>query len=458
MALERDKVQDNILQPASGNHFDRNSCLRLIPKFNVTEVDVFFEAFERIAEEMKWPQEKWTLLTQGSLEGKAQEAYAVLDSTQGKDYDVVKKNALAAYELVPEAYRQQFRSLKRKSDESFLELAKRQELVFGRWLASTETITFESVCALVLMEQFKKCVPQPIEIYLNEQDEKDLRKAATLVDQYEVTHRSMSDRGKSFRRDREAERDSYMSGKNGSAPSESKRGERAPQTEVYSFYCKKPAHTKSVCCKLQNREAKPVPCVGVRPQVLETTDFVDPSEEEILKDYKGCVSHGAVALSENGQEVPVKVLRDSGASHSLLLKEVLELPPSTATGVSVVVKGVGDCYFSAPKHSVFVKTELVTKVATVGIVNTLPLKGITLLGNDLAGTRVHPSDPEDAPARVGQNESVTLIVLEQPWEAPQTVILEKDHPEVFVACVVTRSGSRSQELVDVKADQFLVDV
>lgn len=41
---------------------------------------------------MTWPREKWTLMIQGSLEGKAQEAYAALDSTQGKDYDVVKKN------------------------------------------------------------------------------------------------------------------------------------------------------------------------------------------------------------------------------------------------------------------------------------------------------------------------------------------------------------------------------
>lgn len=41
---------------------------------------------------MTWPREKWTLMIQGSLEGKAQEAYAALNSTQGKDYDVVKKN------------------------------------------------------------------------------------------------------------------------------------------------------------------------------------------------------------------------------------------------------------------------------------------------------------------------------------------------------------------------------
>ncbi len=354
-------------------------------------------------------------------------------------------------------------------------MAKRQELVFGRWLASTETTTFKDLCALVLMEQFKKCVPQPIEIYLNERDERDLRKAATLADQYELTHRSISDRGRSFRHDREVERDSGMVRKNVSgfkkfsdrthqfqvkaervSPPPESRVERAPRTEVYCFYCKKPGHTKSVFRKLQ---AKSVACVGVLPQVLETIEFADPSDEEALKDYKGFVSQGAVAVSEDGQEVPVKVLRDSGASHSLLLKGVLELPRSTATGVSVVVKGVGDRYVSAPKHSFFVKTELVTKVAEVGVIDTLPVKGITfLLGNDLAGSRVCPSDPEDVPVKVVQSESVTPVVQEQPCEAPKTVALEREHPEVFTACVVTRSGAQSQELLDVKVDESVVDL
>lgn len=163
LQLENNKMlsQNPNLRPATENRFDPISCLRLIPKFNVTEVGVFFEAFERIAEEMNWPREKWTLLIQGSLEGKAQEAYAALDATQCKDYDVVKKKVLAAYELVPEAYRQQFRSLKRKNDESFLEFSKRQELVFGRWLASTGTTTFERSVSWCLWSNLKSVCPSP---------------------------------------------------------------------------------------------------------------------------------------------------------------------------------------------------------------------------------------------------------------------------------------------------------
>ncbi len=100
-----------------------------------------------------------------------------------------------------------------------------------------------------------------------------------------------------------------------------------------------------------------------------------------------------------------------------------------------------------------------TKVAEVGVIDTLPVKGITfLLGNDLAGSRVRTSDPEDAPVKVVKSESVGPIVQEQPCEAPKMVALEREHPEVFTACVVTRSGAQSQELLDVKVDESVVDL
>ena len=40
-----------------------------------------------------------------------------------KSYDKVKHAILTAYELVPEAYRQKFRNLKKTDDQSYLEFA-----------------------------------------------------------------------------------------------------------------------------------------------------------------------------------------------------------------------------------------------------------------------------------------------------------------------------------------------
>ena len=45
--------------------------------------------------------------------GKAREVYSALSLAQSTDYDVIKKNVLKAYELVPEAYRQRCRNYKK---------------------------------------------------------------------------------------------------------------------------------------------------------------------------------------------------------------------------------------------------------------------------------------------------------------------------------------------------------
>ena len=107
-------------QPAPPqSDFDVNKCIRMIPPFNVKDVDKFFTLFERTADTLKWPRKVWTLLLQCVLTGKAQEAYASLSSDDCHDYDKVKAAVLRAFELVPEAYRQRFRRFK-KSRQSYI--------------------------------------------------------------------------------------------------------------------------------------------------------------------------------------------------------------------------------------------------------------------------------------------------------------------------------------------------
>lgn len=45
--------------------------------------------FEKIAVQRDWPKKEWVTLIQGSLTGKAQEAYVALDLSQIDDYGVV---------------------------------------------------------------------------------------------------------------------------------------------------------------------------------------------------------------------------------------------------------------------------------------------------------------------------------------------------------------------------------
>ncbi|KAL1279156.1 hypothetical protein QQF64_025829 [Cirrhinus molitorella] len=95
--------------------FDLASNLRLLPKFNEHDPDVFFSLFETMSEERNWPVSIRVVMLQTVITGKAQEAYAALTMEDRKDYNKVKGAILKAYELVPEAYRQRFRGWRKES-------------------------------------------------------------------------------------------------------------------------------------------------------------------------------------------------------------------------------------------------------------------------------------------------------------------------------------------------------
>ena len=151
-----------------------------MPKFEEKEVNKYFLHFEKIAESLKWLNESWTLLLQSVFVGKAREMYSSLSVEQYQKYDVVKKAVLKAYELVPEAYRQKFRSAKKESNQTHVEFARVQEQMFDRWLSSKNVNEdFKQLRQLVLIEQFKECIHANIKTHLDERDINNLEDAAT---------------------------------------------------------------------------------------------------------------------------------------------------------------------------------------------------------------------------------------------------------------------------------------
>ena len=84
-------------------NFDVTKHIRLVPPFQEKEVDKYFLHFEKVAENLNWPKEHWTLLLQSVSIGKAREIYTQLGVEQSHHYETVKKLILKGYELVPEA-------------------------------------------------------------------------------------------------------------------------------------------------------------------------------------------------------------------------------------------------------------------------------------------------------------------------------------------------------------------
>ncbi|KAK2849596.1 hypothetical protein Q5P01_009430 [Channa striata] len=70
------------LSPSSGceDGFDVSRHIALVPPFRESEVDSYFNAFERIAATLKWPKTVWPLLLQCKFVGKAQEVCTSLST------------------------------------------------------------------------------------------------------------------------------------------------------------------------------------------------------------------------------------------------------------------------------------------------------------------------------------------------------------------------------------------
>ena len=62
---------------SSKSGFDVTKYVKLVPRFQEKEVDKYFQHFEIIANNLKWPKEHWTMLLQSSFVGKAREIYCI---------------------------------------------------------------------------------------------------------------------------------------------------------------------------------------------------------------------------------------------------------------------------------------------------------------------------------------------------------------------------------------------
>ena len=100
--------------------------------FQEKEVDKYFLHFEKVATSLNWPKGVWMLLLQSVLVGKAREVYLAMSVEQSLQYDHVTKAVLKAYELVLEAYWQNFRKCKKQDKQTYTEFASKKETLFDR--------------------------------------------------------------------------------------------------------------------------------------------------------------------------------------------------------------------------------------------------------------------------------------------------------------------------------------
>ena len=163
-------------------------------------------------------------------------------------------------------------------------------------------------------------------------------------------------------------------------------------------------------------------------------DEISPNtESDYMENYKPFISSGVVSLvgDENSSQ-KVKILRDTGATQSLMLDSVLPLTENSFTGANVLISGVEMGVLEVPLHEVNIKSSLINGKIVIGMRPSLPVEGISLiLGNDLAGEKVMV-DPR---------------VVEKPRDDEETERLAEKFPGIFPASVVTRSMKAKKEAI-----------
>lgn len=60
---------------------------------------------------------------------------------------------------------------------------------FYKWCQASKVAYFGQLLELTLLEEFKKCIPERIVVYLKKQKVVPLAKAAVLADEFALTHK-----------------------------------------------------------------------------------------------------------------------------------------------------------------------------------------------------------------------------------------------------------------------------
>ena len=403
---EKDRVMKLKLEKSKLEHFDASKYVKFVPPFIEKDVDKYFLLFEKVAKDLNWPLDKYTILLQSALKGKASETYTALSPEQTSDYQFVKESILKAYQLIPEAYRQKFRNFKKEGDKTHVEFSREKERLLDRWCASEEIKKYyERLRQMVLLEEFKNRVHSAIKNSITEQKTSTLSKAAEMADEYFLSHNHLLQKGspqQTFQRTFHSNKNRFEVSSSSpkttdSKPSDTKftfqksQWNSSQDHRPTCFYCRKKGHVISECITRQRdqktigKEAFPNALTNLKS---EPKSFIPKSEismnkcksDFIQEVYEPFLSEGTISLLHDKSIVkPIRILRDTGASQSLILAEAIPLSEKSSSGKSVLIQGVECGLVTVPLQEVNLKSDIVSGTVTVGARPSLPIEGVHLM-------------------------------------------------------------------------------
>ena len=426
--------------------------------------------FEKVASNLEWPKESWTSLLQTVFTGKARQAYNDLSDEKSKDYETVKQTVLKVYELIPEAYRLKFRARKMSEGETHVEFVRNKERLFDKWVKAKNICgDYEKFRQLMLLEEIKQCIHPDIQLFLDDQEIGDIYGAAEKADYYSLTHKISNKSYKQSSSYRPVKHDYYQNNRDSNRnflhqrdsvdykPSNTPANYRPKECS----YCYKKGHNEHECYKKLRQQnthkPKPLQCTAIQKGCHDSVNEITPSKtlhapvqdretkvpritandkvlkysyDDVQNDFRPFLFDGFVSSAEGENKTPIRILRDTGSSKSLLLKNVIDLNDASYTGHKILIQGVNMECSSIPLHIINLECDLINKnKVTVGVVSSLPCEGISLLlGNDLAGGKVVPDViTSDTPSKLINNDVCNVVTRSSHKVLRDVEVLDNSH-------------------------------
>ena len=191
MEVELAKNANNSCKATTQNSPVSASSIPKLPPFvdQKDDLDSYLNRFERFAKSNGWEKSSWATCLSALLTGRALDVYSRMPEASASDYDSLKEALLKRYELTESGFRNRFRNSKSEAGESPEQFCCRLKNYLTRWIElSGISKDFDSLCSLLVKDQFiASCLPE-LAIHLKERAPADLQELAKVAEQYLQAH------------------------------------------------------------------------------------------------------------------------------------------------------------------------------------------------------------------------------------------------------------------------------
>ncbi|XP_040275775.1 uncharacterized protein LOC120990950 [Bufo bufo] len=343
-----------------------------------SDLDVFLKRFEKVCRQFQLLPAEWAKYRTPGLRGKALEVFAALTTTMDQDYEAIKNALIQRFNITPEVYRKQFRTLQRTGTDNYSDLAVGLRNHFRQWTQGWGVTTLEAL-DLMLLDQFLHTCSMEVRLFILEQEPRTLDKAAQFADVCAAS------------RVPEARKPAVPGWKGAKPPVNTFTGTRisrgvtpaqVPRPAVDNrrcFVCNQVGHISTACTEKRKTTPLPKPSIS-SPAVL----FVGGKQRASFDNLQAVTVGNTVTMGQ----------RDTGAEMTLVHPELVN-SEDLIPGRTLTVAGVGGLTPALPMARVYLDWGAGIGMMEVGVTDKIPTN--VLLGTDLGClvSRYIPSDIEE---------------------------------------------------------------